>query len=335
MKTPRFIDEVTVHAIAGDGGNGAVNFRREKYVPKGGPDGGDGGNGGSVILRGSNDENSLLGLFFNPRQAAKPGERGGRQQRHGANGADCIVPVPIGTEVHNAATNLLIGDITFHGQELIVAKGGHGGRGNVHWKSPSHQAPREHTDGEPGDTVTLRCNLKIMADVGMVGFPNAGKSSLLTCLSHAHPRIAAYPFTTLNPVVGTVVFEDYNRLLLADIPGLITGAHEGVGLGHAFLKHVERAAALAYVIDMAGTDGRDPVEDYRQLREELRLYQADLIRRPSLIIANKMDEPAAEENLKIFKRKTRTKPLPVSALSDEGLPELRTALHQFSHPPAS
>lgn len=333
MKPPRFIDEVKVQVLAGDGGNGRASFRREKYVPKGGPDGGDGGNGGNVIFYGSNDENSLIKLYYNPRQTAGPGGHGSGQQRHGANGADKRVAVPVGTEIYDDLSGLLLGDITAHGQELVVARGGHGGRGNCHWKSATHQAPREHTDGEAGEEVTLRCRLKLMADVGMVGFPNAGKSSLLTCLSHAHPRIAAYPFTTLNPVVGTVVFEDYNRLLLADIPGLITGAHEGVGLGYAFLRHIERAKALAYVIDMAGSDGRDPVDDYRQLRKELKLYNPELVQRPRLIIANKMDEPAAVQNLVDFKRRTRSKPLPVSALSEEGLDLLRDDLHRFSHPP--
>ncbi len=329
MKTRKFVDHVTVYATAGNGGNGSSSFRREKGVPRGGPDGGDGGRGGHIILVGDSDTDSLVSLYFAPHQRAGHAGHGTKQRMHGLNGIDNIIKVPCGTEVWDKESDLLLGDIIHHGQSLIVARGGKGGIGNVHFKSSTNQAPTEHTDGEPGEDLTLRLELKIMADIGLVGFPNAGKSSLLTCLSDAHPKIAAYPFTTLSPVLGTVVFEDYTKLRIADIPGIIKGAHEGIGLGDDFLRHIERSRFLLLVIDMAGVDTRDPVDDYRCLMAELKLYDADLAKRPSLVVANKMDLPEAAENLKVFKRKTRTKPLSVSTHSGDGLEELKLRLHDL------
>jgi len=327
LKTRKFVDHVTVFATAGNGGNGSSSFRREKFVPKGGPDGGDGGHGGHVILRGDRDTDSLIALYFAPHVRAFHAGNGAGQQKHGRNGKDRVIKVPCGTEVWEKETDVQLGDITTHGQELIVARGGKGGIGNVHFKSSTHQAPTEHTDGEPGQEITLRLELKIMADIGLVGFPNAGKSSLLTSLSDAHPKIASYPFTTLNPVLGTVAFEDYTKLRIADIPGIITGAHEGVGLGYEFLRHIERSRFLLLVIDMAGVDTRNPVDDYRSLMSELSLYDANLPELPHLIVANKMDLPEAAGNLDTFTKETGIAPLPISTLTGTGIAELKAGLH--------
>jgi GTP-binding protein len=326
VKSRRFVDSVKVHAQAGQGGNGCVSFRREKFVPLGGPDGGDGGDGGSVILLGDRDTESLVFLYFSPHQRADDGGHGKGKQLYGRGGKDRIVKVPCGTEVWNIETGALLADITGHGQEFVLAKGGKGGRGNMHWMSATHQAPTEHTAGEPGLLIHARLELKVMADVGLIGFPNAGKSSLLSRITDAHPKIAAYPFTTLNPVVGTMVFEDYARISVADIPGLIDGAHDGVGLGHAFLKHVERAAALVLVIDMAGVDGRKPWDDYRIILRELELHDATLLQRPILVVANKMDLPESADNLAEFTRDTGHDPVCVSAASGEGTQGLRASI---------
>jgi GTP-binding protein len=303
-----------------------VSFRREKYVPRGGPDGGDGGRGGHVILRADPETDSLIALHFRPHQRAESGRHGSGSRRHGRNGRDCVTRVPCGTEVWDAEESRQLADLVAPGEELIVAEGGRGGLGNPHWQTSTYQTPWEHTDGKPGQQRTLRLELKVVADVGLVGLANAGKSSLLRRLTHAHPKVAAYPFTTLNPVIGTIECEDYARFTLADIPGLIRGAHEGAGLGDRFLRHIERAPALLLVVDMAGSEGRDPCEDYTVLRDELRLYNPGLLRRPFLVAANKMDLPAAASYLSVFRRKTRLDPLPVSALTGEGLDALRQRL---------
>lgn len=321
---------MTLYVRAGDGGSGCASFRREKFVPKGGPDGGDGGRGGHVVLKGNRDETSLVRLYFTPHQRTENGGPGRGKQQHGRNGADLFVSVPRGTEVWDKGSGELLGDIVEHGQELLVARGGKGGLGNCHWKSATHQAPREHTDGEPGEEGVLALELKLMADIGLVGFPNAGKSSLLAAVSHAHPKIDAYPFTTLNPIIGTLVFDDYSRLTLADIPGLLKGAHRGVGLGHEFLRHVERARFLVLVIDMAAVDGRNPVEDYDNLREELRLHRRDLVDRPCLTVANKMDLPEAARNFAPFVRETGVTPLRVSARERIGLEALKKGIAELA-----
>jgi GTP-binding protein len=329
MKSRKFIDKVVVYAVSGKGGNGSASFRREKFIPNGGPDGGDGGRGGNVIMRGDYDEDSLIKLFFAPHQKAKHGGDGRGRQMHGASGADLILKVPLGTEVWDREADVMLGDIVEHGQEIVVAKGGQGGLGNMHFKSSTNQSPTKTIPGGDFEEITLRLELKIMADIGLVGFPNAGKSSLLSCLSDAHPKVASYPFTTLNPILGTILFDDYSRLRIADIPGLIEGAHDGIGLGHAFLRHVERSKFLLYVIDMAGVDTRKPEDDYNCLRDELRLHDASLMERPSMVIANKMDLPEFEENLKIFRKETGCDPICISAETGEGIDELKAKIHDL------
>jgi len=306
-----------------------VSFRREKFVPKGGPDGGDGARGGHVILVADKDVSSLIGIFYAPHQKAEHGGHGKGKQLHGRNGKDNHVKVPCGTEVFDGETGELLSDMLEHGEELLIAEGGKGGLGNCHWKSSTHQAPREHTDGVKGQQITVRLQLKIVADVGLVGFPNAGKSSILGKISDAHPKVGAYPFTTLNPIIGTLQFEDYSTLTVADIPGLIEGAHEGIGLGHAFLRHIERAAALVYVLDMAGVDGRDPQEDYINLRKELEYHKPDLVDRPSIVVANNMDLPDAESHRDEFHEKTGIETVAVSTISGDGLVALREAIHDI------
>jgi GTP-binding protein len=328
MKMHKFVDHVKLYVKGGDGGNGCTSFRREKYVPLGGPDGGDGGKGGSVILKADVDSDSLLKIYYQPHQKADSGVPGRGAQMYGKNGADCIVPVPCGTEVWDFMTGVMVADLLNPGDTYLAAKGGNGGLGNIHFSTATDRAPKEHTDGTPGEERTLRLELKLAADAGLVGFPNAGKSSILTAISNAHPRIAPYPFTTINPIIGTVVYEDYVKIKVTDVPGIIEDAHLGIGLGIDFLRHVERAGVLVHVIDMAGTEGRDPVDDFKKIKNEIKLYKAALLERPFLVVANKMDEPTAADNLKVFKRKTRTKPIPVSCLTGEGIPEFLVALRE-------
>jgi GTP-binding protein len=326
LKAVHFVDVCPLLAFAGNGGNGCASFRREKRIPRGGPDGGDGGRGGHVTVRADPNEDNLLSIWYAPHRRAGHGEHGRGKQQYGKNGRDIVVPVPCGTVVWDEATGEIVGEVVAAGQELLVARGGTGGRGNMHWRTSVNRAPRQFTKGDPGEEKRLRLELKLIADVGLVGFPNAGKSSLLAGLSDARPKIAPYPFTTLHPMIGTLIYDDMSRLRVADIPGLIEGAHAGTGLGHEFLRHVERAACLAFVIDMAGVDGREPWADYRTLRREIKLHRADLAERPSLVIANKMDLPEAAENLPKFVSRTRTRPLRVSAVTGEGLPALREAI---------
>ena len=334
MKTRQFVDCLTVQARAGRGGDGSASFRREAHVERGGPDGGDGGRGGHVILRGDINEDSLIRLFYSPRLVAEAGVAGRGQQMHGRNGADLVVHVPCGTLVFDEETGELRGDITADGQELIIARGGAGGIGNIHFKSSTHQAPTEFTPGGEGEEFRLRLELKVIAEVGLVGFPNAGKSSLLAALSAARPRIAAYPFTTLNPIIGTAVFDDFSQIRIADIPGIVEGAHTGVGLGLDFLRHLSRAKALLFVVDAAGVDGRTPWDDYRALRREMRLFDPALLKRPILLVANKMDLPGAAENLARLEAVARRQALPVSTASEQGLDTLRSSLKALIRPVA-
>jgi GTPase len=332
LKTRKFVDHALVYASSGNGGNGSASFRREKFVAMGGPDGGDGGRGGHVILRANADVDSLIGVYFEPHRRAGHGGAGRGQKMHGKNGADCIVDVPLGTVVREKETEIILGDLTEVGQELLVAKGGKGGLGNVHFKSSTHQAPEETTPGEEGQILTLDLELKIMADAGLVGFPNAGKSSLLAAISDAHPKVAAYPFTTINPVPGTIVFEDYTHIKVIDIPGIIHGAHDGVGLGDTFLRHIERARVIILVLDMAGADGRDPTDDYRDLLDELGKYNPELLDRQRIVVANKMDIPEAVDNLAAFKKATKVSPLQLSALKGTGVKPLKNRLHKLIQP---
>ncbi|MBA3848823.1 MAG: GTPase ObgE [Opitutus sp.] len=323
-----FIDECTIKARAGDGGRGCVSFRREKYEPWGGPNGGDGGRGGHVILRGDDDQNNLIDFKYKPHWNAGRGEHGQGKDCNGREGRPAVLRVPLGTVVHSLATGRMVAEILEDGQEFILCHGGKGGFGNTRFKSSTNRAPRQHGPGEPGESGEFRLELKSIADIGLVGFPNAGKSSLTGLITKAHPKVAAYPFTTLQPQIGIIEFpEEYDRLILADIPGLIAGASENKGLGHRFLRHIERCAVLLIILDMAGADGRDPRDDYKQLLKELGLYDPALLEKPRLVAANKMDEEAAVANLRKFRTRYKTAELvPISCLSEEGIPKLRKEL---------
>ena len=312
MKTRTFIDQVDVIVRSGKGGDGSASFRREALVAFGGPDGGDGGRGGDVVLRGSTHVNSLISLYFDPKLYAEDGVPGSGKRCFGRRGKDLVVDVPCGTLATDADTGLVVADIVSPGQRVVVAKGGAGGYGNVHFKSAVNQAPTEHTPGGPAEELRLHLELKTIADAGLLGFPNAGKSSILTALSSATPKIASYPFTTLNPIVGTIEYDDFAQIRMADVPGIIEGASQGVGLGLAFLKHLERARVLVYMIDMAGTDNRKPWDDYRVLADEIAAFNAELPERPFLVVANKMDQAAARKNLKRFVKETGVTPIALS-----------------------
>jgi len=319
-----FYDTAKIYVKAGDGGNGCTSFRREKYVPNGGPDGGDGGRGGSIILVGDEGLNTLLDFRYKKHYKAQKGEHGKGSNRHGRAGENLYLRVPVGTVVKDEATGEILADITEHGQEVVVAKGGRGGRGNPHFVSPTHQAPKFSELGEPGEERWLILELKLLADVGLVGYPNAGKSTLISKVSAARPKIANYPFTTLTPNLGVVKIGDGQSFVMADIPGLIEGAHLGVGLGHQFLRHIERTRVVLLVLDMSGQEGRDPVADFEVLLKELSLYSEKLLQKPLLIAANKMDAGAAGDNFARLKKHLaeRYEVYPISALTGEGLKPL-------------
>jgi GTP-binding protein len=340
-----FVDRIKVFAQAGKGGRGSVSFRREKFVPKGGPDGGDGGRGGDVILRADRHADNLANLFYEPIIKAKNGGHGMGKKMAGRAGATKVVKVPVGTIVYaveaaqrstfNAkrstpnAEQLGIPavDLTRDGQEFVLCRGGAGGKGNVHFKSSRNRAPRQYTEGEEGEQGYFFFELRTIADAGLVGYPNAGKSTLLRKISAARPKIAAYPFTTLHPIVGVMEFPDCGRATIADIPGLIEGAHRGVGLGHEFLRHITRCRILIFVIDVAGSEGRNPIEDLQNLRREIDLHDPALSSRPWLIVANKMDLPDAERNLRTLQERfPRANIVPTSAAQGEGIAELKKTL---------
>lgn len=328
MKAIIFRDQVKLYVSAGNGGDGSAYFRREKFVPLGGPSGGDGGNGGSVYLVGNENVDSLLDLYDHPHQRAEHGDKGGTNQSSGKKGQPLTIKVPRGTVVRlEEKDGPILGEVMGDGEELLIAQGGFGGKGNIHFKTSSNQAPKEFTPGTEGERRVLWLELKVIADVGLVGYPNAGKSTLLSKITHAHPKVAAYPFTTLNPLIGTLEYPDFKRVRIADIPGLIDGAHDGVGLGHDFLRHIERTRLLLFMLDMGGVDGRDPIEDFKNLREELRLYNPDLENRPYMVVANKMDEDVADENLARFIKETGEHPLSMIAELGEGVAELRDHLY--------
>ena len=332
MKAKTFIDQVEVLVRSGKGGDGSFSMRREALVEFGGPDGGDGGRGGDVVFKASEHINSLLSLYYDPKCFAQDGGAGQSQKMFGKRGKDLVIPVPLGTEVYDADTGLLIADIIEPGQAAVVAKGGAGGFGNVHFKSSVNQAPTEHTPGGPAEEKRLRLELKTIADAGLLGFPNAGKSSLLSVLSSATPKIASYPFTTLNPVVGTIIYDDYAQIRMADVPGIIEGAAKGVGLGLAFLKHLERSKVLVYVIDMAGTDNREPWKDYEVLKKEIDEYSAELAGRPYLVVANKLDTADAKLKIERFKVESGIEPIRISCETGEGLEEFKAELRKLVNP---
>ena len=296
-----FVDRVKISVKGGRGGNGCVSFHREKFVPRGGPDGGNGGNGGSVVLKADANEQSLIDLSYNRHYDAPNGPNGKGKNMYGKNADNVVVKVPVGTVVFDEETGEFLGDLETAGMELVVAQGGKGGKGNAAFATSGNRAPRTCEEGSDGEEKLLLLELKTIADVGLVGYPNAGKSTLLRALSAARPKVAPYPFTTLHPMVGVVEYEDFSRLTVADIPGLIDGAHRNVGLGHHFLRHIERTHLLVYVLDMAGIDGRTPWDDFRHLQNELELYMKGLSKRPALIAANKMDLPESAENLALLK----------------------------------
>ena len=359
-----FLDRVKVFAQAGTGGRGSVSFRREKFVPKGGPDGGDGGRGGDVILRADRHVDNLSNLFYEPLIKAKNGGHGKGKKMAGRAGVNRIVNVPVGTLVYelpdgdhtsqqtdqtserpipnaehqtangnqfaiHAAQSAIerLVDLNQDGQEFVLCRGGAGGKGNVHFKSSRNRAPRQYTEGEEGEQGYFVLELRIIADVGLIGYPNAGKSTLLRRISAARPKVAPYPFTTLHPIVGVIEFPGYQRATVADIPGLIEGAHRGVGLGHEFLRHITRCRILLFVVDVAGSEGRNPVEDLQNLRREINLYDPTLTSRPWLIVANKMDLQDAKKNLEAMRQKfPKNEILPVSATMKEGIDSLKDNL---------
>lgn len=324
-------DRAKIEVKAGDGGNGAITFRREKYVPRGGPDGGDGGKGGDVILRVSASDTTLLRYQYQMRFAAEAGGHGRRARRHGKNGADLVLAVPPGTVVRDAASNEVLADLTVVGDEMVAARGGRGGLGNQHFATSARQAPRLAEKGEPGEERALVLELKLVADVGLVGYPNVGKSTLLAAMSAARPKIADYPFTTLEPNLG-VVEVDGDTFVLADIPGLIEGAAAGVGLGHEFLRHVERTRVLVHVLDgSGGLEGRDPLRDFAAIEAELAAYDQELAAKPVVVAVNKLDLAEAQERLPALRRALEERGLavyPVSAATGQGLRELARELQR-------
>jgi GTPase len=323
-----FVDQVKIYVKGGDGGNGMVAFRKEKYIPKGGPAGGDGGKGANVIFQVEEGLRTLMDFRYQRHFKADRGEHGMSKNQHGRGAKDMIVKVPPGTVVMDAETNEVIADLVEHGQRAIIAKGGRGGRGNSRFATPANPAPELSENGEPGQEREVILELKLLADVGLVGFPSVGKSTLLSVVSSAKPKIAEYHFTTIVPNLGMVETADNRSFVMADLPGLIEGAHQGVGLGHQFLRHIERTRVIVHVIDMAATEGRDPYEDFLTINKELKEYNLRLTERPQIIVANKMDMPEAAENLEVFKGKlTEDYPVfPISAITREGLRDLLFAI---------
>jgi GTP-binding protein len=324
-----FIDEVTISVKAGDGGNGCLAFRREKFVPRGGPSGGDGGRGGDVAMVASPHYNTLLHFRFNPEHKAERGRHGEGSQRTGRDGKEVELPVPVGTVVYDAGTGELLHDFTAIGDRFVIARGGRGGRGNARFATSTHQAPTEHEEGSPGEAKRLRLELKLLADVALVGFPNAGKSTLISRLSAARPKIADYPFTTLEPNLGVVDAGNDRSFVLADIPGLIEGAHEGHGLGIQFLRHVERTRLLVQLVDVSDFTGRDPGNDFDVILNELAKFSEALAAKPMLVVASKIDACQEASRLEIVKARAAERGLPffaISSVTGAGIEELRFAM---------
>jgi GTPase len=323
------IDEVTIRVIAGKGGNGCMAFHREKFIAKGGPSGGDGGRGGNVILVASEHYNTLLHLRFNPEHKAERGRHGEGSNKTGRSGGHREVPVPVGTVVHDADNGDYLFDLDKPGQRFTAAKGGRGGRGNARFASSTHQTPTEHEPGAPGGEFRLRLELKMLADAGLVGFPNAGKSTLISRISAARPKVADYPFTTLEPNLGVVRMDDQRTFVVADIPGLIEGAHEGHGLGIQFLKHIERTHMLVHLVDVSESSGRDPVEDFNVIMDELKKFGAGLEAKQMLLVATKLDvaqDPERIEALEMLAKKHELPFFKISAVTGEGVDELTGAM---------
>ncbi len=319
-----FIDQANIYIKAGDGGDGIVAFRREKYVPDGGPAGGDGGKGGDVVFQVDEGLHTLMDFRYNRHFKAEKGENGMSKGKHGRAAEDLVVPVPPGTVIKNEDTDQVIADLTEDGQKIVVAHGGRGGRGNSRFASARNPAPNISENGEPGDDFNLILELKLLADVGLVGFPSAGKSTFLSAVTAAKPKIAAYPFTTITPNIGVVALEDGRSFVIGDMPGIIEGAAEGVGLGLQFLRHIERTKVLLHILDMSGLEGRDPFEDYQTIQEELEDHDPKLLKKPQLVIANKMDMPDSAAHLEAFKEKMAElnadyELYEISALQREGL----------------
>ena len=328
-----FIDKARIYVEAGNGGDGMSSFRREKFVEKGGPNGGNGGRGGNVILRADSSLNTLIDFRYKRKFIAKRGDKGGISNMTGHRGEDVIVKVPLGTVVRDDETNIMIADLTEDGQEFVAAKGGRGGKGNACYATSTKRAPTFAEKGEPGTKGWLRLELKLLADVGLVGYPSVGKSSIISRVSAARPEIAAYHFTTLTPVLGVVRLNEEQSFVLADIPGLIEGAAEGVGLGHDFLRHIERTKVLLHVVDVSGCEGRDPIEDFEKINHELEAYSAKLARRKQLVVANKMDLQDSAENFVKLKEYVESKGyeiMPASAATGEGLQELMWKAYEMS-----
>ena len=315
-----FIDDVKIRVQAGNGGNGIVAFRREKYVPKGGPAGGDGGRGGSIIFVGDSGLTTLMDLKYRMKIKAENGENGMPKNMFGAAAEDVYVKVPIGSVVHDLEKGIIIADITKHGEEVVIAKGGRGGRGNTSFATPRVPAPEICEKGEPGESKFIRVELKVLADVGLVGFPSVGKSTLISVVSACKPKIADYHFTTLAPNLGVAKAKDGRSFVIADLPGLIEGASRGAGLGFEFLRHIERTRVIVHIIDMARIDGRDPYTDYLTINKELETYNPKLMLRPQIVVANKMDMPEAKSNLEEFKKKLPDlEVIPISAYTNDNL----------------
>jgi GTPase len=324
-----FIDEVIITVKAGDGGNGCLAFRREKYVPRGGPSGGDGGRGGDVVMVASEHHNTLLHFRFNPEHSAERGRHGEGSNRTGRDGTSVELPVPVGTIVYDADSGDQLFDFTAAGQRFTIAEGGRGGRGNARFATATHQAPTEHEPGKPGEFLRLRLELKLLADAALVGFPNAGKSTLISRLSAAKPKIADYPFTTLEPNLGVVQAGNDRTFVLADIPGLIEGAHEGHGLGDRFLRHIERTKVLVHLVDVSDASGRDPAADFDVIMHELANFSQQLLEKPMIVVANKIDACQDRRRIAAVRAKAEQAGLPfhaISAVVGTGLEELRYAI---------
>jgi len=331
-----FIDEVRIRVKAGDGGNGCLAFRREKFVPRGGPSGGDGGRGGDVFMAASTHHNTLLHFRFNPEHTAERGRHGEGSNRSGREGKSIELPVPVGTVVYDADTGELLHDFTQAGDRFLIAKGGRGGRGNQHFATATHQAPTEHKPGHLGDAKYLRLELKLLADVGLVGFPNAGKSTLISRISAARPKISDYPFTTLEPNLGVVSVEDQS-FVVADIPGLIEGAHLGHGLGVQFLRHIERTRLLVHLVDVSENTGRDPVQDFQVVMAELEGFRADMLLKPMFLVASKIDVAQDTERIDSLRGLAAGKNLPffeISSVTGLGIEALKYAMAQVIANPA-